>query len=138
MQEVCCSLGNADGSGRGWSQGYDPTWVFSRALIRGGADALSELQDQERVDVFGHGFPKFSRRQRTSLRRKSLHHTGNITDLEIVDIINDSFGRWYQMVIPGFDIVHGYRILTYDEQGLDARLSTIHLVSITRILLAGP
>ncbi|KAJ8697142.1 hypothetical protein PTI98_006944 [Pleurotus ostreatus] len=25
MSEVCCSLGNADGSGRGWSQGYDPT-----------------------------------------------------------------------------------------------------------------
>ncbi|KAG7089337.1 hypothetical protein E1B28_011030 [Marasmius oreades] len=25
MSEICCSLGNADGSGRGWSQGYDPT-----------------------------------------------------------------------------------------------------------------
>ncbi|TFK64014.1 glycoside hydrolase, partial [Pluteus cervinus] len=24
-KEVCCSLGNADGSGKGWSQGYDPT-----------------------------------------------------------------------------------------------------------------
>ncbi|KAL0955642.1 hypothetical protein HGRIS_001873 [Hohenbuehelia grisea] len=25
MSEVCCSLGNPDGSGRGWSGGYDPT-----------------------------------------------------------------------------------------------------------------
>ncbi|KAF9012613.1 glycoside hydrolase family 5 protein [Cyathus striatus] len=25
MSEVCCSLGNADGSGKGWSGGYDPT-----------------------------------------------------------------------------------------------------------------
>ncbi|KAF8058694.1 glycoside hydrolase [Lyophyllum atratum] len=25
MSEVCCSLGNPDGSGKGWSQGYDPT-----------------------------------------------------------------------------------------------------------------
>ncbi|ESK95331.1 glycoside hydrolase family 5 protein [Moniliophthora roreri MCA 2997] len=24
-KEICCSLGNADGSGRGWSGGYDPT-----------------------------------------------------------------------------------------------------------------
>lgn len=63
MQEVCCSLGNADGSGRGWSQGYDPTWVSPRALIRDGTDALPELQDQERIDVFGNGFSEFPRRQ---------------------------------------------------------------------------
>ncbi|KAF5354805.1 hypothetical protein D9756_005541 [Leucocoprinus leucothites] len=25
MSEICCSLGNADGSGKGYSQGYDPT-----------------------------------------------------------------------------------------------------------------
>ena len=25
MTEVCCSLGNADGSDRKWQQGYDPT-----------------------------------------------------------------------------------------------------------------
>ncbi|KAF5375526.1 hypothetical protein D9615_009202 [Tricholomella constricta] len=25
MSEVCCSLGNPDGSGKGWSGGYDPT-----------------------------------------------------------------------------------------------------------------
>ncbi|KAK7690749.1 hypothetical protein QCA50_005848 [Cerrena zonata] len=25
MSEICCSLGNADGTGRGWSGGYDPT-----------------------------------------------------------------------------------------------------------------
>ncbi|XP_006461323.1 hypothetical protein AGABI2DRAFT_192849 [Agaricus bisporus var. bisporus H97] len=25
MSEICCSLGNADGSGKGWSGGYDPT-----------------------------------------------------------------------------------------------------------------
>ncbi|KAG8723636.1 hypothetical protein FRC12_024457, partial [Ceratobasidium sp. 428] len=29
MSEVCCTMGGADGSGRGWSGGYDPT-------IRGG------------------------------------------------------------------------------------------------------
>ncbi|PFH52203.1 glycoside hydrolase family 30 protein [Amanita thiersii Skay4041] len=25
MSEICCSLGNADGTGKGWSGGYDPT-----------------------------------------------------------------------------------------------------------------
>ncbi|RDB25248.1 Endo-beta-1,6-galactanase [Hypsizygus marmoreus] len=25
MSEICCSLGNADGSGKGWSGGYDPS-----------------------------------------------------------------------------------------------------------------
>ncbi|GLB37903.1 putative O-Glycosyl hydrolase family 30 [Lyophyllum shimeji] len=25
MSEICCSLGNPDGTGKGWSQGYDPT-----------------------------------------------------------------------------------------------------------------
>lgn len=25
MTEVCCGMGNADGTGRGWAQGYDPT-----------------------------------------------------------------------------------------------------------------
>ncbi|KIY71177.1 glycoside hydrolase family 30 protein [Cylindrobasidium torrendii FP15055 ss-10] len=27
MSEVCCSMGSADGTGRGWSGGYDPTIV---------------------------------------------------------------------------------------------------------------
>ena len=33
-QEICCSLGEADGTGRGWSGGYDPT--IANALMRSG------------------------------------------------------------------------------------------------------
>lgn len=34
MSEVCCSLGEADGTGRGWSGGYDPT--IANALMWSG------------------------------------------------------------------------------------------------------
>ncbi|KAF8917281.1 glycoside hydrolase [Mucidula mucida] len=34
MSEVCCSLGQANGTGRGWSQGYDPT--ITNALMFSG------------------------------------------------------------------------------------------------------
>ncbi|KAI5821771.1 hypothetical protein K523DRAFT_422375, partial [Schizophyllum commune Tattone D] len=34
MSEICCSLGEADGTGRGWSGGYDPT--IANALMWSG------------------------------------------------------------------------------------------------------
>ena len=34
LQEICCSLGEADGTGRGWSGGYDPT--IANALMWSG------------------------------------------------------------------------------------------------------
>ncbi|KAK1227291.1 hypothetical protein PQX77_009708 [Marasmius sp. AFHP31] len=45
MSEVCCSLGNADGSGRGWSQGYDPT--INNALMFSGLVFQSFVVAQE-------------------------------------------------------------------------------------------
>jgi hypothetical protein len=33
MSEVCCSLGNADGTGKGWSGGYDPSYVAPHRFL---------------------------------------------------------------------------------------------------------